>query len=110
MRALNFLFAVDGKMADERLLQNLRDKLVKEINATMRIEAGRFDFVFNKNNLGEKIASGIYDVVLCSEIIGEENIGAGSIRKWREEMPQVQVILLVGAERKGGPKLNQLMS
>ncbi len=110
MRALNFLFAVDGKMADERLLQNLRDKLVKEINATMRIEAGRFDFVFNKNNLGEKIASGIYDVVLCSEIIGEENIGAGSIRKWREEMPQVQVILLVGAERKGGPKLKQLIT
>lgn len=109
MKSLNFLLAVKKKNSDERALRTLKDKMVAEINAQGKFLVGRFDFVFDRNKLNEHIASGTYDVVLCKEILGTENIGVGSIRSWAEEMPQVKIILLVGNERKGNIKLIHLI-
>ena len=109
MRIMNFLFAVKDRMGDERLLQNLKNKLVAEINRQEFYEVGYFDFVFTKEALVEKMKSNAYDMVLCSEELGGEPVGVGSLRSWKEEFPNIRVILLFGNARKGNPKLIRLI-
>lgn len=109
MKIMNFLFAVENTAGDVRLFQNLKNKLVAEINRQEYCQVGYFDFVFTKEALIEKMKGNAYDVVLCNEALGADKIGVGSLRQWKEEFPHIRVILLIGNARKGNIKLIQLI-
>lgn len=109
MKTLNFLFAVKNSAGDDKLFQNLKNKLVNGINEQGICQVGHFDFVFTKENLVEKMKTKGYDIVLCSEELGIDKIGVGSLRSWMEEFPQVRVLLLINNNRKGNIKLIQLI-
>lgn len=109
MKSLNFLFAIKDISGDVRFVQSLKERLVTGIDAQGYCQVGHFDFAFTKDSLVEKMKSNVYDVVLCNEELGADKIGIGSLRSWKEEFPNIRVILLVGNARKGNIKLIQLI-
>lgn len=108
MHTYNFLFVPGGGKEKEGILENLRTTLIKDIKAVSQFEIGLFDFAFSRSEVNEKIKSGLYDVVICSEDLGGEKIGSGSVKLWAAEYPDVKVILLVSKEHKGKIKMSQL--
>lgn len=91
----------------EKISKVYRFKLLH--NNRPDIGIGRVDFVYTEKEIEANLLSNRYDVLLVTETIeGNINIGAGTLRKWKETYPDVRIFLLVEKEKKGAGKLTSL--
>lgn len=91
----------------EKISKVYRFKLLH--NNRTDIGIGRVDFVYTEKEIEANLLSNRYDVLLVTETIeGNINIGAGTLRKWKENYPDVRIFLLVEKEKKGAGKLTSL--
>lgn len=72
------------------------------------VAVARFDIVRDKQNLLSAVRSGEYDLLISYEDLKDDSVGAGTVREWKKENPNIRCILIVDAKKKGGKKVAAL--
>jgi len=95
---------------DSSVSEVFAKKLSAELSAEGIISVGMVDIAVTRNKLTEGIQGSNYDVVICSEEIGDAKVGTGSIRNWMGQNPNVRIILVMNDEKRGGDKVKSFLT
>ena len=86
-----------------------RTKMVYELHNS-GVVIDKLEVVHSKSQLEQMLQEEQYDILICMDRLGNEKVGRGRIRSWRVKYPQMQVVLVIGKERKGGGKLTKFVT
>lgn len=103
-RVINILLAIDAGQNTAKI----NELLSKELRKFKDVRVNKIDLSLDKQDIQRKIAERIYDVFICTEVIRGDMVGGGSIKKFMEIHPHLQVILLVDPKKKSAKKLAKL--
>jgi len=95
---------------DSSVSEVFAKKLSAELSAEGIVKVGMADIAVTRNKITEGIQGNRYDVVICSEEIGDAKVGTGSIRKWMGQNPNVRIILVMNDEKRGGDKVKSFLT
>lgn len=109
-KVINLLVAIrlgNGKVTPTAVqIQQLFSSMIKEEDNLM---IGQVFFAYSKEELSKILSTSPVDVVLCGETLSGEAIGAGSIRTWMQQYPNVRIVLLMEDNKMNGLKFYSLI-
>lgn len=95
-------------MPDEKKSAQLSKAISALINMAPGHQVSKVQATTRKADLDDTVAKGTYDVLICSEGLKDENIGAGSIKKWRAANSYLRIILVMDNQKRGANKAQNL--
>lgn len=58
-----------------------------------------------KSDISDSVNSRDYDMIICSEDMGSEKIGIGSIREWTSKNPDIKIYVILLDDKRGAKKV-----
>lgn len=109
MSDLKIVYAFSYRDANAVIVNFLKNKMVTELTAA-GISVARIEMARTKLQVEDLLDTGEFHLLIVKEQLGEDKISSGSIKGWSQRYPDLQVILCVGNDKKGGEKLNRLLN
>lgn len=109
MNDLRVLYAFGYVDESAGVVAFLKNKMVAELTAAGRT-VGRIETVPTKPLVEERLDTEDFNLLIVREDLGPDKISSGSLKAWSQRYPNLQVILCVGDDKKGGEKLRRLVS
>lgn len=72
------------------------------------VEIGTFGIARSREEISRGIESREYDVLICQDSIGSDNIGGGTLRGWQGTKEGLKIVLVLPPNKKGAKKLENL--
>lgn len=71
-------------------------------------EIGTFGIARSREEINRGVESREYDVLICQDSIGSDNIGGGTLRGWQGTKDGLKIVLVLPPNKKGAKKLENL--
>ena len=82
--------------------------LEKLFRKSTKIACAEFKTIFDLDKLDEAVRSGQYDILVCTEEVGNRKIGPASVEQWQRDNKYIRIVVLIDAAKKGKQKLNNM--